>query len=282
MGCHLLSRLRRFGKSLLLGALREILSGDRRLFEGLWIDSSDYDFKKRPVVHLVMNGDCQTEEALKRTIIDALEESAWESEIDDVARGTPGGVLRESVNRLNRRSGERAAILIDEYDAPICGVIGDSKKAETNRQIFYSFYSVLKSLADKGKARLIFVTGVTKFTRNSIFHVFNNLADLTLNPGYNAICALADDEFETYFPEYLPRVLAYDVSEGLIATDATLEDLKNMILGYYDGYCWDGKTRVLNPYSLIILLAEKSLNLTGFPPSPRLFFWTACSGATAD
>jgi hypothetical protein len=256
-GCYFLSRPRRFGKSLLLGTAHALLLGHREYFKGLWIDSSNYDFKQYPVVHLDMTGDCESTTALKNNISGKLRAEAEDNNIAELREPLLGGMLSELVRALKRQTGEKVAILIDEYDAPIQGVIGDLDQAEKNRITLHDFYSALKSMADRGQTHVILVTGITKFAQTSLFSVFNNLKDLTMDPRYNAICGFTKGEFEAYFSDYLPEVLEFNKSKGFLPPTTTLGDLKKAILDYYDGYSWDGEERVLNPLSLVKTLAEK-------------------------
>ncbi|MDR0621314.1 MAG: AAA family ATPase, partial [Deltaproteobacteria bacterium] len=258
-GCFFLSRPRRFGKSLLLGAAHELLQGNREYFKGLWIDSSDYDFKKYPVVHLDMLGNCDSTAALENNISEKLKVEAARIGLDKLTAVTLGGMLSEMVSTLNRTSGERVAVLIDEYDYPIQDVIGDLTQADKNRATLHDFYSSLKSLADRGKTHVILVTGVSKFAQTSLFSAFNNLDDLTMDPRYNAICGFTLEEFEDYFSDYLPEVLEYNTSNGFLPEMTTVADLKKTILDYYDGYSWNGIDRILNPFSLVKMLAKREL-----------------------
>jgi hypothetical protein len=100
---------------------------------------------------------------------------------------------------------------------------------------------------------------VTKFAKASIFSVFNNLKDLTLNRDYAGVCGFTLSEFETYFNDYLPEIIKDNVSEGIFEATISIPDFKQMILDYYDGYSWDGKTKILNPYSLINFLDVQRL-----------------------
>jgi hypothetical protein len=105
----------------------------------------------------------------------------------------------------------------------------------------------------------MFVTGVTKFAQASIFSVFNNLNDLTLNPEFNGICGFTMEEFETYCADYLPGVLDYQKANGWLPSTDTINDLKKQIMAQYDGYSWNGIDRVLNPFSLIKFLEIRKL-----------------------
>ncbi|MDR3204355.1 MAG: AAA family ATPase, partial [Deltaproteobacteria bacterium] len=258
-GCFFLSRPRRFGKSMLLDTLRELLKGNRDLFKGLWLDQSDYHYKPYPVITLSMAGLGKGEEKLERDIVNKLNNEAIKNGLAPFEGFSPGGLLERMVLILNERTKERVAILVDEYDSPIQGVINDIELAEIHRQVLHNFYLTIKTLADSGMTQLIYVTGVTKFTQTTVFSGFNNLTDLTLNPDYNAACGFTLEEFETYFSQYLPDVPKYNQSKGFIPAAASVVDLKNDIIDYYDGYSWTGKIRILNPFSLIKMLFNKLL-----------------------
>ncbi|MDR1870928.1 MAG: AAA family ATPase, partial [Deltaproteobacteria bacterium] len=275
-GCYFISRPRRFGKSLLIGTLENLLKGNRELFQGLWIDSSDYDFQKYPVVKLSVSGDCDSEAALVGSLINKLQGAAEENglslaDLDLAENSSPGGILDRLVRKLCSREKNLVAILIDEYDAPINDVLGDPAQAEINRKVLRRFYASIKTLADDDKTSLIFVTGVTKFSKASVFSGFNNLSDLTLDPTHNSICGFTLEEFRSYFLEYLPDILEYNKSKGFMPPEADLDYLIGEIIGYYDGYSWDGETRVLNPYSLIQALATKELTAHWFSSGAMSF-----------
>jgi hypothetical protein len=274
-GCQFLSRPRRFGKSLLLGAMAEALKGNRELFEGLWLGSSGYDFKPCPVVHLTMTGKSRNETQLTWTIANEVRGAARANKVAeaevDVEGGDPGDMLKKLVDVLRAKTGERVAILIDEYDAPIHSALGDVKLAESVRDTLHDFYSALKSLFDKSYLRLIFVTGVSKFAQASIFSVFNNLNDLTLKSDFNAACGFSLEEFDAHFADYLPGALEFNKEMGLIEASASMGDFRRAILDYYDGYSWDGENRVLNPYSLVKCLADKELDAYWFETGTPTF-----------
>lgn len=255
-GCFFLSRPRRFGKSLLLNAMAELLKGDRGLFEGLWIGSSDYDFKRYPVVQFSMAGESGTPGELRSLIRGKLHAAAKPYGMP-LFDGPPSAMLENLVRDLKAAAGERVAVLVDEYDAPIQSKIGSPAEAEKIRLVLHDFYSGLKTLADGDQLQILFVTGVTKFTQASIFSVFNILDDLTMNPSYNAVCGFTAAELEAILGEFLPDVLEHNKSLGFIPSSASEDDLKRMIKDYYDGYSWDGRNRVFNPFSLVKFLSAK-------------------------
>ncbi|MDR1164602.1 MAG: AAA family ATPase [Deltaproteobacteria bacterium] len=262
-GCYFLSRPRRFGKSLLIGAMKEILLGHKDLFEGLWIATkeAEYQFKPYPVVKISLVGDFGNTEFLTQTLIGELRRAARENGLDGIINGqNPSEGVKDLIATLYETTNERVAVLIDEYDGPIISQINDIAQAEKNRDKLAAFCSGLKACADDGKLHLLFVTGVTKFARASLFSAFNNLNDLTLSPEYGDICGFTRDELDNYFEDYLPEILDYNKSRNFVPKSFTIEGLKTKILDYYDGYSWDGSARVINPYTLINFLNKKEFN----------------------
>jgi hypothetical protein len=268
--CYFLSRPRRFGKSLLLSAMDELFQGKRELFRGLWIDSSDYDFKKRPVLKLNMALDCETREELKESLILELDGAARKNGVR-IQGDIPANALKSVVYDLQEQTGEKIAVLIDEYDAPILDQIDNVRQAKENHKELRRFYVALKGLSDSGYIHFIFVTGVTKFAKASIFSGFNNLADLTLDPDYYGICGFTLEEFDSYFGDYLQAALEYNKSEGFVDPSIPISEYRQMALDYYDGYSWDGKRRILNPYSLINFLHRKKMKAFWFASGTPTF-----------
>jgi hypothetical protein len=216
-----------------------------------------------------MVGSCDSKAALLDSIKTQLDKAAQYNglslnELDIEKDSPPGNILIKLVSKLYYPERVRVAILIDEYDAPIQKAIGDVAQAKINRGVLSDFYSSIKSLVDDDMTGLVFVTGVTKFAKASIFSGFNNLFDMTLNSEYNAICGFTLEEFRGYFLDYLPGILERYKSNGFIPPEADLDYLIEEIVGYYDGYSWDVKTRVLNPYSIIQALEQKKLKAHWF------------------
>ncbi|MDR1110353.1 MAG: AAA family ATPase, partial [Deltaproteobacteria bacterium] len=265
-GCCFLSRPRRFGKSLLLGTMAEIFRGRRELFQGLWIGSPEcgHDFIEYPVVHMSLAVTSETPEGLMASLAYKVIAAAKENQLNlskiatrdglNFEAMSPGDMLDLLVRSLREKTGQNAVILIDEYDAPILGVIGDVGQAMKNRDVLRGFYSALKTLADQDYVHFMFVTGLTKFAKASIFSVFNNLKDLTLDPRYADICGFTVPEFDARLAAYLPGALENVKSRGKLPRQTSLGEFRGMVLDFYDGYSWDGETRVLNPFSLVNFL----------------------------
>jgi hypothetical protein len=143
--CYFLSRPRRFGKSLLLSAMDELFQGKREFFRGLWIDSSDYDFKKRPVLKLNMALPSKTTDRLTKSLVVELDWAAQKNGTR-IQGDTPANILKNLVYGLQEQSGEKIAVLIDEYDAPITSQINNVPLATEIREELRDFYVALKSL----------------------------------------------------------------------------------------------------------------------------------------
>ena len=126
--------------------------------------------------------------------------------------------------------------------------MGDDETAEANRKVLRGFYGILKSMDPH--LRLTFITGVTKFTKTSIFSELNNLLDITLTKEYANICGIAVEDLEGYFGERIDDLLSI---EGFDSRENALSG----ILAWHDGYSWDGKSRVLNPFSLLSFFMQK-------------------------
>ncbi|MDR1559537.1 MAG: AAA family ATPase [Clostridiales bacterium] len=174
--CYFLSRPRRFGKSLLLDTIAEVFSGDRELFRGLWIYSSDWDFKKYPVIRMDMSlVDSKNENTLTESLNNKLNEY---SEVEGFNSVILSSRLQQLIRALHRKYGERVVILIDEYDKPLLDHIIDTETAEANRRVIKSFFGVLKGM--DAYLKFVFFTGVSKFTKTSLFSEMNNLLDITL------------------------------------------------------------------------------------------------------
>ncbi|MDR1487139.1 MAG: AAA family ATPase, partial [Deltaproteobacteria bacterium] len=246
---YFLSRPRRFGKTLLVNTLEHILLGHRELFKGLWIDKSDYDWTPYPVISLEMNSiKSSSPELMTASLLYYLDQIAKDEDVDILQAPDTSQAFSALIKRLNKKYSQKVAVLIDEYDAPIIKNLNQPSLADTIRQELADFYGTLKTLS--GKLGHIFITGVSRFTKASIFSSLNNLIDLTLIPDFVDICGLNSSEFESLLEEFQENSLAALIADGTIAPASSKDDLKKLILNWYDGYSWDGKTKVLNPWSV--------------------------------
>jgi hypothetical protein len=238
---YFLSRPRRFGKSLLLSTIEEIFKGSKELFEGLWIfDHWDWN-QQYPVIHISFSDIGVQTLGLEQAIFEGLGENAQRLDVT-LTKTTIDLQLKELVQKVAGNS--KVVILIDEYDKPIIDNLDNFTLAEANRAIMKNFYSVLKG-ADQ-YIRLLLITGVSRFSKVSIFSDLNNLRDITLVPTFATLTGITQEELESNFAE--------EISELQNADPDILQYLKT----WYNGYSWNkGKNTVYNPFSLLNFMADK-------------------------
>jgi hypothetical protein len=237
---YFLSRPRRFGKSLTLDTMAELFSGNRPLFEGLWI-ADKWDWSETyPIIRLSLDA-ISHEEGLKEALLMALQDIATDFDLTLVAK-SPSAGFRELIKKVVQKTGKKVVVLIDEYDRPIIDYIDpyNLKKANSQRDILKSFFSILKNASNH--IRFLFITGVSKFSKVSIFSDLNHLIDLTLEADYAALCGYTQTELAHYFAPYLKTMPA-----------DTLDNMKE----WYDGYSWDAQTFVYNPLSVLNFFRQK-------------------------
>ena len=232
---YFLSRPRRFGKSLFLDTLRQAFLGRKELFEGIYLETNWDWSKKYPVIYIdFAEGVIGSVEVLYKTIESILRRHGkfysitYEEELLNLR-------FKELVEKVSEKYDQKVVVLIDEYDKPILDRIEDKNLAIEIREVLKNFYGVLKPL--DAYLKFVFITGVSKFSKVSLFSGLNQLQDITLNPAYATICGYTQEEFEKVFSERLSGV-----------------DLEK-IRCWYDGYSWLGE-RVYNPFDILLYLAE--------------------------
>ena len=242
-----LSRPRRFGKSLLVSTMEAIFKGEKELFEGLCIyDKWDWSLHY-PVIRLDFGGRAYSSgEELKQSLTSFVELTAKSHQLF-LEECTLPDKFRELIEKLHQSTGQKAVILIDEYDKPITDHLSNPESAEANRQILHSFYQVLKAADDH--LRFIFLTGVSKFSKVSIFSGLNSLNDITMDGKYATICGYTQEELESCFAEHIQEMAAYH--------NQAEEEILAEIRRWYNGYSWDGETSVYNPFSTLLLFDKK-------------------------
>ena len=244
-GQYFLARPRRFGKSLLVSTLEVIFQGRRELFEGLAIAKTDYNWKPYPVIHLDM-GDRQagTAAMLETSLRDGVDEQAHVFKTD-LVKGTAAARFRELVLKLAERDG-KVVILVDEYDKPLLGQLGQPGVRELQSAL-KAFYGVIK--ATEAAQRFVLVTGVSKFSKVSIFSDLNNLTDLTMNRSAATLLGYTQGELEANFPEHI-AALAVALGKSREETLAELRD-------WYNGYRFEETAEtVYNPVSVMKCFQE--------------------------
>ena len=243
-----LSRPRRFGKSLLLDTTAEVFNGDKDLFKGLWIYDVDYKFMKHPVIRLDMSNIANKNPTVLEESILSYLRICYLNEKLEFNDGIASDAFRNLIYFLYKKYNERVVVLIDEYDKPILDHINDLETANGNRSVLGGFYGVLKSMDPY--LRFVFISGVTKFTKTSVFSSLNNLKDITLSEAFADICGIPVDGLDTYFGEHIAQMSAYKKY-------GNYGDIIDGILAWYDGYSWDGESRLLNPFSLLNFFSDQ-------------------------
>ncbi len=246
---YFLSRPRRFGKSLLVSTLKEILAGNKQLFNGLWIASSDYAWPEHGIINLDFSKiSAESVDSVERRLQDMLIFVAQKYNLSvDITIQEPGQFLEKVVIELFKKFG-RVAILIDEYDSPILKTLHDKDLALAVRNKIQHFFTTIKSLDEY--VQFVFITGVSSFAKAGLFSGINNLRVITLNEKYAAICGYTDNEIDHYFSEY--------ITDWANIANIPYDDLRQQIKSWYNGYSFGyNVAKVYNPFSLMNALDIK-------------------------
>ena len=238
-----LSRPRRFGKSLFLDTLACAFEGRKELFEGLFLEKKWNWEEKYPVIRFdFAEQKVKSAKELERFIFNRIKENAERMEVD-IKQETYYESFMELIKKTAETKKKQVVLLIDEYDKPILDNLEDRKKAKEIREVLKGFYQVIKP-ADP-YLRFVFLTGVSKFSKVSLFSGLNNLHDITLHPEFNEICGYTQKELETTFADR--------ISELVMRKD---EDIIAQIKMWYNGYRWGGAERLYNPFDILLFLSE--------------------------
>ena len=236
---YFLSRPRRFGKSLFLDTLKELFEGSEALFEGLAIHDR-WDWSVRyPVVRLDFGGGNFHEPG-------GLHANLME-QLDTIERGTTverrydtaPERFRHLIRALHRETGQRVVVLVDEYDKPILEALGDPGLATRHRDFLRGVFGNIKTC--DAHIRFSFLTGVSKFSKVSLFSDLNNLTDITLEPAFSSICGYTDADLDEVFAPELPGLDREEVRD------------------WYNGYNWLGEETVYNPFDMLLLFRKRKL-----------------------
>ncbi len=241
---YFLSRPRRFGKSLFLDTLKELFEGNEPLFAGLYIhDRWDWSVR-HPVLRLSFGSGNFKELGYVETNLmaqlDAIERRT--SVVSDYATGPER--FAYLLEALHDQAGQPVAVLIDEYDKPILDALELPDVARANRDFLRGLYAVIKDR--DAYIRFTFITGVSKFSKVSLFSGLNNLKDITLDPRYSAICGYTEADLDSVFAPELP---------GLD---------REQIRDWYNGYSWRGDEKVYNPFDLLLLFDSREFKAHWF------------------
>ncbi|MBP5174874.1 MAG: AAA family ATPase [Treponema sp.] len=260
---YFLARPRRFGKSLLISTMKAYFEGRKDLFEGLKIAGLETKWEEHPVVHIDFgrNG-YETNVQLKNYLDSVL--SIYEKKYGITPKIDDYPIRLESILRTaNERTGKKIVVLVDEYDKPMLDAL-NTGNYEPNRILLRNFYGVLKGCDEYLK--FVFLTGITKFAKVSIFSELNQLNDISMDNEYNTICGISQAELDENFGEYIQDF----ADSEKISTEELMARLKKK----YDGYHFSRKWKdVYNPFSLLNSFNKKEFDSYWFQTAtPKMLF----------
>jgi hypothetical protein len=224
----------------LLSTIRYLFEGQRELFKGLDIEEKWNWEEIYPVIRISFAKDIKRKEDLRDRIREEIEKN-YERNGEEMEEGKKdeGSLLEKLVIKINKKKRKQVVVLIDEYDKPILDVIEDKKEAEEVRKELKGFYSVLKDLDEYIK--FVIITGVSKFSKVSLFSGLNQLEDISLSKEYGNICGYTQEELKKNFKEYLEGVNLEEVRE------------------WYNGYSFLGD-RLYNPFDILLYLRNREFD----------------------
>ncbi|MCD8385819.1 MAG: ATP-binding protein [Bacteroidales bacterium] len=250
-GCFL-SRPRRFGKSLLQSTIEAYFQGEKDLFKGLAIENLETEWPQHPVIHIDLNnGTYTSKEELTESLIEVLEDLEDTYQVSNPKK-TLGGRFNDVIKKAYASANkQRVVILIDEYDKPLLEVIQDEEAQNEYRKVLKPFYGTLKKA--ERYIRFIFITGVTKFAKLSVFSDLNQLKDVSLLPEYATICGITTQEMLSNFYS--------GIEEFAAKKSYSIEKMVTELERKYDGYHFSKtKEGVFNPFSLLNALNDKEMS----------------------
>ena len=251
---YFLSRPRRFGKSLLLDTIHEVFACNEPLFHDLHIHSRWDWHTPHPVLRLSFGGKYSETGDLQKSILTQLMIIQTNAGLDPAPEFMDGpNRLMFLLNQMHRQSGKQVVVLVDEYDKPILDVIENPDLALANRDYLRGFYGIIKDCAHL--VRFVFVTGISMFSKVSLFSGLNNLENISLDPKYSEICGYTDADLDTLFAPELPGI---DRDE---------------IRRWYNGYHFCGDEKVYNPFDVLLLFKRRQFRPWWFETgSPSFLF----------
>ncbi len=246
---YFLGRPRRFGKSLFLSTLKCFFEGKRELFKGLYIDSIDWDWEPHPVLYLDLNtGNYRKDGEFEEIVGNQL--LKWERDYGVTPESDNLSVRFQNViQRAYEKTGQSVVILVDEYDKPLVNSLHDRERFEDYRSALAALYSNFKSSADY--IRLVFLTGVSRFGKLSVFSGLNNISDISFDIDFSAICGITEEELLDNFQEGIAILAQFRKK----SKKEIISELKRK----YDGYHFSEiSPDIYNPFSLLNTFAKKT------------------------
>ena len=245
---YFLSRPRRFGKSLTVSTIREIYEGNKPLFSGLWVeDKWDWE-KQHPIIDIPFARLGYSDLGVKQALFLQLQSIAKKYEVE-LTTDSYVYCFDELIKKLSDKHG-KVVILIDEYDKPIIDNLAPERQdiAKENRELLRNFYTCVKD--NDANIEFFFMTGVSRFSQTGVFSNLNHLLDITINEKYASLVGITPNELEANFEVYIQSCL----EKFEMPREAFMREIRL----WYNGYSWDGKNTVYNPFSLLIFFENRS------------------------
>ena len=247
---YFLSRPRRFGKSLLLSTIETFFKGRRELFDGLYIAGKEWEWNEYPVLHLDLSiQNYRSSSELVQILSNTLD--VWEERYDITHDHTLTVSIRFSnlIRKIAEKCGRQVVILVDEYDQPLLKSLTAQELQDELRLELQTFFSVIK--AEDRYVRFVMLTGVSKFSKISIFSGLNNLNDISLDARYNNICGITSEELDNYFAE--------GIIQFAITKKQSVQEIRRQLKEDYDGYHFSvSGDDIYNPFSILNAFDKKS------------------------
>ncbi len=248
---YFLSRPRRFGKSLFLDTLKELFEGSEELFAGLHIHAGHDWSQRHPVVRLSFGGGTfRRLDLLEANVMEQLAAAERRLGVESEYL-TAAGRFAYLLEALHRQTGQRVAVLVDEYDKPILDLLKEPEVALANRDYLRGLYGVIKD--SDAHVQFTFLTGISKFSKVNLFSQLNNLTDITLDPVYSSVCGYTEEDLDTVFA---PELAGLD---------------REQVREWYNGYRWRGDEKVYNPYDVLLLLRGREFDAHWFETGTPAF-----------
>ncbi|MCF7799726.1 ATP-binding protein [Candidatus Babeliales bacterium] len=264
---YFLSRPRRFGKSLTCSTFEEIFAGNKELFKGLYIYNSGYAWKKHPIIKISFSSiSHRNVENFLSDLHDELDSIAYKNNLDLAKYQTITSKLKFLILELVKNFENKPVLIVDEYDYPLISNITNLDLADKLREILQEFYNTVKACSEN--LRFIFITGVSKFSRTSIFSSMNNLKDISLDERVSTSFGYTKKEILENFTDYIARF----AEKKRITKEQIMQELTD----WYDGYCFqepieiekhdtekikkiEENYKIYNPFSILLALDAQSL-----------------------
>jgi len=248
---YFFSRPRRFGKSVMLTTLEALFQGRKELFRGLYAEQwlNRPEFEPQPVIRLSMNKVTSDSgiEVLKESICKILHDEAWKNDFALSDSKIPGDLFRELIIKMYTKHNRQIVVLIDEYDKLYIDHVDNHEMAEKVREVLANFYVQIKGNDELLSFALL--TGISKFAKMGVFSKLNTLTDISLRDEYAALCGITKDELLANFDDYI------DITAE--AMNITKDELVQKMEDEYDGFSFNGKVRLYNPYSTLRFFGDK-------------------------